>query len=114
LQNEISRVVAQNLVLLLGTSLVTVFPQSAAAGASYRVEIDVLRFESAPGEGATLDAVWTVRCTKDARSRAGRITLSEPVPERSYAALAAAHSRALERLSGEVAGAIRVLESGGP
>ena len=63
---------------------------------------------------ATLDAVWTVRRTKDAESRSGRTTLSEPVPDRGYAALAAGHSRALGRLSGEVAGAIRALESGGP
>ena len=70
--------------------------------------------QSAPGVAATLDAVWTVRRTKGAESRSGRTTLSEPVPDRGYAALAAAHSRALGRLSGEVAGAIRALESGGP
>ncbi len=114
LPNDIGRVVAQNLVSLLGTPLVTVFPQSASSGASYRVGIDVLLFESAPGEAATLDAVWTVRSTKDGQSRSGRTTRREPMPDRSYAALAAGHSRALGRLSGEVAGAIRALEGGGP
>jgi uncharacterized lipoprotein YmbA len=113
LPDDIARVVAQNLVSLLGTPLVTVFAQSGSAGASYRVGIDVLLFESAPGEAATLDAVWTVRSTKGGQSRSGRTTVSEPVPNRSYAALAAAHSRALGRLSGEVADAIRALESGG-
>lgn len=113
LPNDIARVVAQNLVSLLGTPLVTLFPQSAAAGASYRVGIDVLRFESAPGEAATLDAVWTVRSAKGGQSRSGRTTLSEPVPDRSYAALAAGHSRALGRLSGEVAEAIRALDRAG-
>ena len=114
LPNDIARVVAQNLVSLLGTPLVTVFPKSASSGASYRVGIDVLLFESAPGEAAILDAVWTVRSTKDGQSRSGRTTLSEPVPDRSYAALAAGHSRALGRLSGEVAGTISALESGRP
>ncbi len=113
LPNDIARVVAQNLGALLGTPLVTVFPQSASVGASYRVGIDVLRFESAPGQAATLDAVWTVRATKSGQTRSGRTTVSEPVSDRSYAALAAAHSRALGRLSEEVAGAIRALESGG-
>jgi len=113
LPNDIARVVAQNLVLLLGTPLVTVFPQSASAGALYRVGVEVMRFESAPGEGATLDAVWMVRCTKDGRLRTGRATLREPVPDRSYAALAAGHSRALGRLSDEIAGAIRALEREG-
>jgi uncharacterized lipoprotein YmbA len=114
LPDDIARVVAQNLVSLLGTPLGTVFAQSGSAGASYRVGIDVLLFESAPGEAATLDAVWTVRSTKGGQSRSGRTTVSEPVPNRSYAALAAAHSRALGRLSGEVADAIRALESGWP
>ena len=91
------------------------FPQSAAvAGTSYRVLIDVVRFESTPGKNATLDALWTVRCTKDGRTRSGRTTLIKPVVDKSYPTLVAAHSHALGRLSNEVAGAIRALESDGP
>ena len=113
LQSDIARVVAENLAKMLGTPLVSVFPQATAAGASYRVLIDVMRFESAPGKGATLDAVWTVRGAKEGASRAGRTTVSEPVADGSTVALVAAHSRALGRLSGDVAEAIRALESGG-
>jgi hypothetical protein len=113
LQSEIARVVAENLARKLGTQMVSVFPQATAAGASYRVLIDVMRFESAPGKNAALDAVWTVRGAKEGASRAGRTTVSEPAADGSTAALVAAHSRALGRLSGEVAGAIRSLESGG-
>ena len=113
LQNDIARVVAENLVKILGTPLVSVFPQATAAGASYRVLIDVMRFESAPGKSATLDAVWTVRGAKEGASRAGRTTASEPAADRSTAALVAAHSRALGRLSGQVAEAIRGLERAG-
>ena len=51
LQSDMARVVAENLSKILGTPLVSVFPQSTAAGASYRVLIDVIRFESAPGTG---------------------------------------------------------------
>jgi len=114
LQSDMARVVAENLAKILGTPLVSVFPQSTAAGASYRVMIDVMRFESTPGKSATLDAVWTVRCAKDGRSRSGRTTVSEPAVDKSYATLVAAHSHALGRLSNEVAGAIRALEGGGP
>jgi hypothetical protein len=114
LPNDIARIVAQNLVSFLGTPLVTLFPQAAAAGASYRVWIDVMRFESTPGKNATLDAIWTVRCTKDGRTRSGRTMLIKPVVDKSYSTLVAAHSHALGRLSNEVAGAIRALESGGP
>jgi uncharacterized lipoprotein YmbA len=113
LQNDIARVVAENLVKILGTPLVSVFPQSTAAGASYRILIDVMGFESAPGKSATLDAVWTVRGAKEGSLRSGRTTVSEPVADGSTAALVAAHSRALGRLSGEVAEAIRGLERAG-
>jgi uncharacterized protein len=113
LPDAIARVVAENLAAMLGTPHVTVFTQPTAAGAGYRVLIDVLRFESAPGEAASLDAVWTVRSTKDGTTRSGRTTASEPVPDREYAALAAAHSRALGRLSADLAGAIQALAQAG-
>jgi hypothetical protein len=51
-----------------------------------------------------------VRNTKDGASRSGRTTGSEPVQDRDFATLAAAHSRALGRLSGDLAEAIRALE----
>jgi uncharacterized protein len=111
LPDAIARVVAENLSATLGTPRVTVFSQPTAAGAQYRVLVDVLRFESAPGEAASLDAVWTVRNVKDGTTRSGRTTASEPVPDREYASLAAAHSRALGRLSEDLAGAIRALAS---
>jgi uncharacterized lipoprotein YmbA len=113
LQDAISRVVAENLTAMLGTPNVTVFSQPTAAGAQFRVLIDVLRFESAPGEAATLDAVWTVRNTKDGTTRSGRTMASEPVPDREYTTLAAAHSRALDRLSADIAVAIKALAAAG-
>lgn len=106
LPDAIARVVAENIAAMLGTPHVTVFSRPSASGARYRVLIDVLRFESAPGEAATLDAVWTVRSTKDGTTRSGRTTVSEPATDREYATLAAAHSRALGRLSADIAGAI--------
>jgi uncharacterized protein len=110
LQSDIARVVAENLALMLGTPEVTVFPQTTAAGSSYRVVISVLRFDSVPGGAATLDAVWTVRQAKVDQSRTGRTTLSVPTQGCGYAPLVAAHSIALERLSGDVAQAVRTLE----
>ena len=113
LQNEIARVVAENLSRKLGTQIVSVFPQSTATGASYRVMIDVLRFESAPGKSVNLDCIWNVRGAKEKSFRSGRTTVGEAVSDGSPAGLAAAHSRALGRLSGDVAEAIRGLERGG-
>ena len=113
LQNSIARVVADNLVLMLGTPRVTLSAQTLSADADYRAAIDVQRFESTPGEAAILDAVWTVRRTKDSKAETGRTTVREIVQEKSYDALAAAHSRALARLSRDIADAVRALEGSG-
>ena len=109
LGNNISRVVAMNLVALLGTPNVTLFPQMLAADADFRVAIEVQRFDSTPGDSAVLDAVWIVRRAKDGKADTGRTTVREAVPEKSIDALVAAHSRAMARLSQDVAAAVRVL-----
>jgi uncharacterized lipoprotein YmbA len=111
LKDDIARVIVENLVSMLGTAQVTLFPQSMAAGSSYRVMIDVLRFESEPGKAATLDALWTVRSAKGERSHRGRTTLTEATQGGDYAALVAAHSRALVQLSAEIAKTIREIEA---
>lgn len=109
LQNDIARAVVENLVAMLGTPRVTLSPQTVSADADYRAAIEVQRFESAPGEAATLDAVWTVIRTKDGGSRTGRTTAREPTPDQGFDSLAAAHSRAVARLSRDIAEAVRAL-----
>jgi uncharacterized protein len=114
LQNNISRVVAQNLVAMLGTPRVSLFQQSLNAEADFRVAIEVQTFESAPGEAATLNVVWVVRRAKDGKADTGRTTVREPATEKGFDALAAAHSRALARLSQDIADNIRVLDRAAP
>jgi uncharacterized protein len=113
LQNNISRVVAENLVAVLGTPRVILFSQTLGGDVDYRAAIEVQRFESAPGEAATLDAVWTVSRTKDGKSQTGRTTVREAASDKGYDALAAAHSRGLARLSQDIANAVRALEGSG-
>jgi uncharacterized protein len=113
LQNGIARVVAENLVAMLGTPRVTLSSQALSSEADYRAAIEVQSFESMLGEAAVLDAVWTVRRAKDGKAQTGRTTVREPVQEKGYDALAAAHSRALARLSRDIADAVRALERSG-
>lgn len=110
LQNNISRVVAENLGKMLGTRRVTLFPQTVSADADYRAAIEVQSFESTPGAAAVLDAVWTVRRMKDSKTATGRTTVREPLQENGYDVLAAGHSRALAQLSQDIANAVRGLE----
>jgi uncharacterized lipoprotein YmbA len=109
LQSEIPRVIAENLTRLLGAKQVSVYPQSAGDHAEYRVLIDVQQFESALGGQVSIDAFWTIRHSAQGESsfRTGRSTVVEPAGGSSYEALAAAHSRALARISRDIADAIR-------
>jgi uncharacterized protein len=104
LRNNIAQVVGANLVVLLGTPNVS---SVLTLDADYRVAIDVQVFESSPGDAATLSAMWNVRRVKDGKTVIGRTSVREASPEKGYQALAAAHSRALSRLSADIADAIR-------
>lgn len=109
LQDNVARVVADNLAARLGSPRVHLFAQNTGSAAQYRVLIDVQRFASTPGERAQLDALWSVRRMRDGTSLSGRSQRSEAVPGKGYDALAAAHSRALDGLCGDIAEAVRTL-----
>jgi len=109
LQDGLSRAIAENLVAILGTPRVVRFPQTLATEPDYRVAVEVRTFESTPGKSTALDAVWTVRRAKDGRTSTGRTSARETVPESGYDALAAAHSRAVARLSEDIANATLAL-----
>jgi len=110
LADNIARVVAQDLVAILGTPRVSLFQQSLNAAGNYRVAIEVQGFESAPGDAATLNAAWSVRRSRDGKTENGRTSVREPATGSGYDALAGAHSRALDRMSRDIADAIQALE----
>ena len=110
LQDSVSRAIAENLGAILGTPRVILFPQQLATDPEYRVAVEVRTFESTPGAGTALDAVWTIRRAKDGRTQTGRTSARETVSDGSYEALAAAHSRAVTRLSQDIAGAIIAMQ----
>ena len=110
LQDGIARAIAENLVVMLGTPRVILFPQQLATDPEYRVAVEVRTFESTPGNGIKLDAVWSLRRAKDGKTDTGRTAARESVPDASYDALAAAHSRAVAKLSQDIADALRALQ----
>jgi uncharacterized lipoprotein YmbA len=107
LSDSIARTVAGDLTTLLGTPDVAT-AQLANFNADYRVTIDVQRFDSIRGQGTLLDAVWSVRKTAGGDARSGRTVAREAVQGNGFEVLAAAHSRALAQMSGDIASAIRV------
>jgi uncharacterized lipoprotein YmbA len=106
LSDGIARAVAGDLVVLLGTPDVA-GAQLANFTPEYRVTIDIQRFESTKGQGVTVEAVWTVRKTAGGETLSGRTVASETVQGQGFDALAAAHSQAIAKVSGDIAAAIR-------
>ena len=106
LNDAVAQVVAGDLVKLLGTPNVASAPMANFVPA-YRVTIDIQRFDSVPSQAALVEAVWTVHSTTGGETRSGRTVAREAVQGDGFDALAAAHSRALAKMSGEIAGAIR-------
>jgi uncharacterized lipoprotein YmbA len=104
--DSIASAVAGDLMVLLGTPDVVTSPMANFSPA-YLVTINVQRFESTRNQGALLDAVWAVHQTAGGAMRSGRTVAQEAAQGDSYDALAAAHSRALARMSGDIAAAIR-------
>ncbi len=106
LDESIARAVAGNLAVLLGTPRVATAPL-ANFDPAYRVTIAVQRFDSIPGDAVVIDAVWTIRNVANGGTRSGRTVAREAVQGEGFEALAAAHSRALANVSGDIAAAIR-------
>jgi uncharacterized lipoprotein YmbA len=106
LNDGIAHAVAGDLAVLLGTTDVAAAP-IANFNPAYRVTIDIQRFDSVLGEAVVVDAVWAVRTTTSGDTRSGRTLARETVQGQGFDALAAAHSRALARVSTDIAAAIQ-------
>ena len=111
LNDSIARVVSQDLSTLLGTTRVTTGPMPEF-GPAYRVTIRVEEFETRRGQSkgsgeASLEAIWAIRGPSGNSVGSGKTSAKEAAPGGSYEALAAAHSRALAKLSADIAAAIR-------
>ena len=111
LGDSIARVVSANLRALLGTPLVATTPLPNFH-ANYHVTMRVERFESVRGSDkekseALVEILWVVRGPGEQHVISGHTLAQEPAPDGSCEALAAAHSRALAKVSVDIAAAIR-------
>jgi uncharacterized lipoprotein YmbA len=110
LQENFSRVLAENLSVLLATHNVGIFPGTRAMSFDYNVTVNVTRFDGIPGERADLRARWAIldKSRKNMLLKKHSV-LTQPTKDDSLEALIAAESRALADLSREIAKAIKAL-----
>ena len=112
LQENFSRVMAENLSLLLNTKHVAIFPGTKLKFYEYSVTINVTRFDGRPGDNAHLRARWAILDKQRKNVLLGEHTeLSRPTEIDSISSMVAAQSRLLAIFSREIAQAIKDLEA---
>ena len=80
---------------------------------TYRVNLRVQRFDSAPGAYARIDAVWSVHAgSSNTVAPVCSSSASITVPP-GYAELAQGHQQALATIAGEIAASIRAAQTSG-
>jgi uncharacterized lipoprotein YmbA len=113
LEENIPRVLAENLRSLLCTKAVAVFPWKGRIPMDYRVYVDVIRMDGRLGGDALLDASWTLMGGPDKREMFAtkRVSYKESTGGQDYEGYVSAQSRNLWSLSHDIAEAIKNLSN---
>lgn len=113
LSKDFLRVLTENLSALLGSDRVVSYPWAERLEPTYRVALDVQQFDGQLGQAVVLKVTWIVTGREGKTPLAVRKSdIREPVSDKDYDALVAAHSRAVAALSREIADEIRRLAGG--
>jgi hypothetical protein len=110
LEEDFGRVLSENLSILLSTERVTLFPQPKTLPLNYQVMMDVIRFDGSLGGDVSLMVRWMIMEGKEKKLVfIHKSSIIESSGAKGYEPMVAAQSRALERLSREIAEAIQNL-----
>ena len=114
LNENFTRVLAENISLLLGTDQVAAYPWQADFKPRYRIALKINYFEGQWGKDVLLEAIWSVTGQQSRPAHSMRKSvINEPLSaEPDYEALVAAHSQAIAQLSREIVKEIQNLQSG--
>lgn len=113
LAGDILAVVTQDLSALLGSDRVVAHPWARFITPDFRVPLEILRFDGTTDGEVTLTATWAVHAGTEQVPRVVRkSTIVERATEPGYADLVAAHSRALDALSRQIAAELARLMAG--
>ena len=101
-------VLADNIGVLLPTERIYLFPWRLSVPIDYQVAVDIVRCDGRLGDAAWLEARWSLFGGPERKLlKTYRSNIREPVSGADYAALVAAQSRALAKLSQEIVEAIQ-------
>jgi len=115
LPENFSRVLAENLSVLLSTDKVGIFPFVRRDMVDFYVTVYVTRFDGMPGDRAHLRARWSILDNRRAKSFYEKHTVtSHPTIDGSTEALIAAKSSTVSELSREIAEALWQVSQSNP
>jgi uncharacterized lipoprotein YmbA len=109
LNDNLTRVLEENLTNLLRDESIDVFlTTDSSIPTDYRLEVDVLRLDGNLGDQATLVAQWALlEAEQDELIQMQRSEYQAPAADNTYKELVLAKSRTIEKLSRDMAGAIK-------
>jgi uncharacterized lipoprotein YmbA len=109
LRDSFTRVLAENLSLLLATERVAIFPWQGG-NPEYQVVVNVIQFLGQPGGDVALVALWSLLGKQGQEVLVSKkSSFREPTGGQDYEALATAMSRTVAALSRAIAAAISAL-----
>jgi len=112
LEENFSRVLSQNLAILLHTDRMVTYPWERSQQPTYQVQVEVLRFEPNAEQLVELSARWIIMDAAKKTVSIRESYLTHSARDKSTEASVAGMSELVSDLSKEIAAAIRALTSG--
>ena len=113
LKNNISRVLVENISILLSTEDVFVYPWRRSELIEYQVIMEVIRFDGTLGGHVVLDTHWAILTGDEGKMLLiKKSSYSRPTGGEDYQALVAAKSQILADFSRDIAQAINSITQG--
>jgi len=107
LKTAFSHTLSENLSIMLPTDRTEIHPWSRSTVLDYQVIVNVTRFDADAAGTVILTAGWElIRASNATVMKRNKATYTEAVGSTDYPAIVAAQSRAVERLSRDIAAAI--------
>lgn len=111
LDKNLTRVLAENLAILLSTDRIGIYPWPKSMQVQYQVTVDITQLEYVPEGKVVLAARWNLLEDHGEKMLAvKRSSFSIPVTSPGHEGIASAESRAVEALSREIASSIKSLQ----
>jgi len=115
LKDDFSRVLSENLSILLSTDRVSLFPWRGSMPMDYQIGVEVIQFDGELGGDVSLIARWAIFGGNTKKMLVmKKSSFIEPAGAKGYEALVAAQSRAIGLLSRDMAIAVKGLSQGMP